>query len=370
MRREQALQPFADATAPGCYVPATTRTTIWGRLPCAADAPVLSIEPGERVVLDTVSHEGILEDQGRDPVAFFAGHGIDEADVLLDAIELAAHGDHDPTGGPHVITGPVEVRGVGPGDLIAVHIEALEPRVPYGIVSSRHGKGLLPERFPEGSGLSSVFCRVEGLDRGVESARGTLPLHSGDVTRPVRFPIAPFLGVMGVATPGSQRLHSTPPGLHGGNIDIRMLVVGTTLYLPVQVEGGGLYVGDPHFAQGNGEVALTALEAPLRATLRVEAVPAADAAARFGRVQGPFAVSDEFLVPTGLDEDLDEAVRACGRNALALLEAVFGMEPALAYAYLSAATDFEISQVVDVVKGSHARIRLSDFAHLTGRALR
>ena len=356
------LQPLAAET-PG-YLPAGPATTSWGLLPCADDEPALSVEPGSTIVVDTLSHEGILEDQGRDPVAFFGGHGVAAGDVLRDAIAVAADGHHHASGGPHVVTGPVEVYGAQPGDLLAVRIDELVPRVPYGVVSSRHGKGLLPERFPATGEVTSVFCSVEDLALGLDKARGTLPLRPGARDRPVRFPLAPFLGVMGVATLG-PRLHSTPPGLHGGNIDIRLLVAGTTLYLPVQVPGAGFYVGDPHFAQGNGEIALTALEASLRATLTVDVVPEADARARFGDVAGPFARTTEFLIPTGLDEDLDVAVQKCGRNAVAMLGAVFGMEPELAYAYLSAATDFEISQVVDVVKGSHACIRLADFAAVT-----
>jgi len=359
---EACLQPLPAGT-PG-YLPAGPATTTWGRLPCGDDEPALSVDPGTTIVVDTVSHEGILEDQGRDPVAFFGEHGVPAEEVLADAIAVAAHGHHDLSGGPHVVTGPVEVRGARPGDLLEVRIGELVPRVPYGVVSSRHGKGLLPDSFPAGGGLTSVFCTVEDLALGLDKARGTLPLRPGNPSRPVRFPLAPFLGVMGVATPG-PRLHSTPPGPHGGNIDIRLLVNGATLYLPVQVPGAGFYVGDPHFAQGNGEIALTALEAPLRATLTLDVMPAAEARARFGDVSGPFARTAEFLVPTGLDEDLDVAVRNCGRNAVALLGAVFGMAPELAYAYLSAATDFEISQVVDVVKGSHARIRLADFAEVT-----
>src|SRR5690606_1879592 len=150
------LQPLGDAPT-STYLPATPTTTTWGRLPCGEDAPALCVEPGATIVGDTVSHEGILEDQGRDPVAFFGSHGVAPGEVLLDAIAVAAHGHHDVTGGPHVVTGPIEVRGTRPGDLLSVRIDALAPRTPYGVISSRHGKGLLPGTFPADGPLTSVF---------------------------------------------------------------------------------------------------------------------------------------------------------------------------------------------------------------------
>ena len=190
---------------------------------------------------------------------------------------------------------------------------------------------------------------------------GVLPVVEGGPGL-VEFPLAPFLGTMGVAVAGDQRPHSVPPGEHGGNIDINLLVEGTVLYLPVQVAGALAYVGDPHFAQGDGEVALTALEASLRATLRFDVVPRAEALAAFGEFTGPLVRTDEYLVPTGLDPDLGEAMRRCVRAAISLIRARWGLDEHLAYAYLSAATDFDISQVVDIVCGVHARIRESDFA--------
>jgi acetamidase/formamidase len=138
--------------------------------------------------------------------------------------------------------------------------------------------------------------------------------------------------------------------------------VGSTLYLPVQVAGALAYVGDPHFAQGDGEVALTAMEASLRVTLRLDVIAQETAVAQFGELAGPLAETSDLLVPTGLDADLDVATQNCVRAAIALLQARYGMDPAYAYAYLSAATDFDISQVVDLVKGVHARIRKADFA--------
>ncbi|MFC8731810.1 acetamidase/formamidase family protein [Luteimicrobium sp. NPDC057192] len=354
------LQPGKGPVRAPVYLSAEPRHVVWGRLPCAADAPVLTVDSGTEVTIDTVSHEGLLEDQGRDPLAFFAAHGVDADDVLADAVALAASRlDRDPDDdGPHVVTGPIAVRGAEPGDVLTMTVVETVPRVAYGVVSNRHGRGALPGELPERPGTVSVFTRLEG--GGPDGY--TLRMPRGASGRTVAFPGAPFLGIMGVATATADRAHSVPPGPHGGNIDIRLLTAGAALHLPVQVPGALAYVGDPHFAQGDGEVALTAVEGSLRATVRFDVVPAAVAAERFGFLDGPLVETPTHLVPTGLDEDLDEAVRQCVRHAIALLTARYGFDRAHALAYLSAATDFDISQVVDRVKGVHARIRIADVA--------
>lgn len=348
------LQPGVSVPHGATYLPSTTDHVLWGRLPCAADPAVLQIDSGAEVVIDTISHEGILEDQGRDPRAYFTAAGAE--DVLDDAIALAAS-DHPRTwgvDGPHVITGPIKISGAKAGDLLAIRVLATEPRVPYGVISSRHGRGALPGEYPIDGDLFSVFAQVD------ESGRGRIP-RGPDTEATVGFDLNPFLGIMGVGVAGDQRPHSVPPGPHGGNIDINLLTVGSTLYVPVQVDGALAYVGDPHFAQGDGEVSLTAMEASLRVRLGFDVIAREDAVAAFGELAGPLAETQEFLVPTGMDEDLDVAVQDCVRAAVALLQARFGMDPRYAYAYLSAATNFDISQVVDVVKGVHARIRKADF---------
>ena len=351
----EILQPGVGEIVGAHYLAASPETVLWGRLPCAADGPVLTIAAGETVTIDTVSHEGILPDQGQDPLGYFTGHGVPAAHVLTDAMEIAATVPRDAVAdGPHVVTGPIFVSGADVGDLLKITVIDLQPRVPYGVISSRHGKGALVGVLPRGPENVSVFTPVS-------DGAGILPLVDGG-ERVVRFPLAPFLGTMGVAVAGDERPHSVPPGAHGGNIDINLLVDGAVLYLPVQVAGALAYVGDPHFAQGDGEVALTALEASLRATLRFDVVPRAEALDAFGEVTGPLVRTPEYLVPTGLDVDLAEAMRKAVRAAIDLLQARYGMAEHLAYAYLSAATDFDISQVVDVVCGVHARIRESDFA--------
>ena len=356
------LQPGEGPVAAGHYLPATPETTLWGRLPCAADAAVLTVEPGTRVTIDTVSHEGVLDDQGRDPVRFFAAHGVAADDVLRDAVAIAAsdaHGRDPLVDGPHLVTGPVAVRGAQPGDVLSVTLVEALPRVPYGVVSNRHGRGALAGEYPLQEGPVSVFAAVDVEPDG--SLVGTLPVVPGG-EHVVRFPLRPFLGIMGVAAAGAERPHSVPPGAFGGNVDIALLTAGTTLHLPVQVPDALVYVGDPHFAQGDGEVALTAMEASLRVTVQLDLVRRDDALAMFGELAGPLGETVDDLVPTGLDADLDEAVRACVRAAIAVLRARWGMDESLAYAYLSAATDFDISQVVDLVKGVHARVRKADFA--------
>ncbi|WP_311663481.1 acetamidase/formamidase family protein [Streptomyces chisholmiae] len=344
------------------YLPADPEHVLWGRLPCAGDRPVASVAPGERIVVDTVSHEGILDDQGSDPVAFFGRYGVAGDQVLQDAVEITARGRRVAGDGPHVVTGPIAVAGARPGDLLAVRTERLEMRAPYGVISTRHGRGVLAAD-PELGGAYHTFCSVTAGPGG--RWQGSLPTRHdaepGDGPR-VSFPLAPFLGIVGVATDTPGRVNSVPPGPHGGNVDIRLLTPGATLFLPVQVPEALLYVGDPHYAQGNGEVALTAFEAPLRAELSVDLLPRELVAEELGGVRGPFAAGHGLLVPTGLDADLNEALRRCVRNAVGLLSAVSGLDERQGYLYLSAAADFQISQAVDEVAGVHGELRVADFA--------
>ncbi|MBT0772456.1 acetamidase/formamidase family protein [Kineosporia sp. J2-2] len=341
----------------GTYLDSSPDNVFWGRLPCQDDTPRAVVESGAVVTVDTLSHEGILEDQGKDPVEFFGRYGVRAGDVLEDAKAVAASAlAHDfADDGPHVVTGPIAVRGAKPGDLLAITVLELTPRVGYGMVSARHGFGALPGEMPV-PGVTEPVTTFATAVPGAGAGTGEMLVDRDDPSRGrITFPLSPFLGVMGVATAGPERLHSVPPGPFGGNIDVNLLGVGSTLYLPVQVDDALAYFGDPHFAQGDGEVALTAFEASLRATVRLDLIPGGAAG-----VPAPYAETGDLLVPIGLDEDLDEAMRDCVRCALDLLAGRYGLERHLAMAYLSAAGDFAVSQVVDVVKGVHGKIRKAD----------
>ncbi|MCD2194763.1 acetamidase/formamidase family protein [Actinomycetospora endophytica] len=353
-RLAKALAAVPPLDGSGADLPSTPETVSWGWMPGAGDGPVLEVAPGSVVSVDTVSHEGILGDQGRDPVRFFGGFGVPGEAVLDDAAAIASSPlSHDPSAdGPHVVTGPIAVTGARPGDVVSITVLDLVPRVPYGIVSTRHGLGALPGEVIGDDPVFSAFCLVED---GV----GSIALRADDPERRARFPLSPFLGFMGVAE--AERVHSVAPARHGGNIDVRLLGVGATLHLPVQVPEALVGVGDPHFAQGDGEVALTAFEAPLRASLRLDLVPADEAAARFGALSGPLGETPDLWIPIGLDPDLDEAMRDAVRGSLDLLTRCYGMDRRQAYAYLSVATDYAVSQVVDGTKGVHGSIRKADF---------
>jgi acetamidase/formamidase len=299
--------------------------------------------------------------------------------------------------GPHVVTGPIYVEGALPGDVLKVEMLSMLPRVAYGVVSSRHGKGALPrlaggavpagitlgENMPPADtdgratgdptryGNVSVFTPVRRGNDG--TTIGVLPRGTaGEVV----FPLRPFMGLIGVAfaasdTLAAPALNSIPPTLGGGNIDISQLSTGATLYLPVFAEGALFHVGDPHMAWGDGEVALTAMEGSLRGTFRLTVCKSGSADAPSVAFRYPFAETKQAWIPVGLSDpdgaqngqinDLNIAMRRAVVNALDFLEHDLGMERAVAYAYLSAAADFTVTQVVDRTVGVHGLIQKSHF---------
>lgn len=358
------------------YVPATPETIRWGYLPNGSSEPILTVPSSSVVTFDTVSHEGLLEDQGRNPEKFFGQFGISPAGVLRDAQAIATSSlKHDfAQDGPHIVIGPVKVEGAEPGDLLKVEFLAFTPRVPYGVISSRHGKGALPGEFPqtpnaESGASASSPERYNNIFKFVSlrTVNGQLvcSMKKPDGTS-IEFPAAPRLGTVGVApnTSGSatDKTNSIPPGDYGGNLDIPLLVAGSTLYLPVQVAGANFFVSDPHFAQGNGEVSLTSVEGSVRATMRLTVLkPGSPGYPSHKTLKSPFAETPEYWIPIGLDPDLNEAMKKAVRNAIDYLTVNHDMDPATAMAYLSAATDFNVSQVVDRTKGVHGLIRKKDF---------
>ena len=392
----EILQPGGGPMPGDHYLGSQPDQVLWGYVPTVHAQSVLQMRSGQTVTIDAVSHEGILEDQGRNPVEYFAGYGVAEGDVLKDAIDIAAGYRRTPrdfdVDGPHIVTGPIFVDGAQPGDVLKIETLEAVPRVPYGVVSSRHGKGALAlsakGEAPAGVGLDEVMPPVAADGRkskdpaeygnvsvftAVEDGNGVMPF--GDAAA-VRFPLRPFMGMMGVAyadAPGltSPNANSVPPTLGGGNIDIGLLGPGSTFYLPVFADGALFYVGDPHMAMGDGEVALTAMEGSLRGTFRLTVCKKGTADAPSVAYMYPFAENQNSWIPIGLSDpdgaaneqgnDLDVAMRRAVINALNFLENDRGMDRPTAYAYLSAAANFAVSQVVDKTVGVHAQIQKAHF---------
>ena len=357
------------------HIQSDPESVFWGVLPSQNDPPLAVVDSASTISIDTLSHEGVLEDQGGDPIAFFGAQGVRPEQVLDDAVDLVSQLTHPKGVGPHIVNRRIDVAGARAGDYLKIDVLRLLPRVPYGIISNRHGKGVLTDTFPREHSTISIFAKQilhEGrmwgvIDKAGPDAIARYRERNGDrgkhrLSSPpeeggsLSFPLHPFLGIMGVTPATDEHLNTVPPGDFGGNIDINLLVEGSSLYLPIQVDGAGFYTGDPHFAQGNGEVSLTALEASLRADLRLTVIPRRNFVERYGALRGPLVETPEYLVTTARALTLYEALRNCVSEAVLALTHMHGMDDTHAYALASACVDFNISEAVDIVKGVHACI--------------
>src|SRR6185436_18315026 len=134
------------ATGPEVRVPSTAGNVIRGQIP-ANLPPIMRVKPGQTVVIDTLSHQGV--NTGVGPVEFFAKGGIKPEEVLKDHVDIYGRVNPPPGGGTHVLTGPIYVEGAEPGDLLEVRITDVRFRVPYGVNASNKGTGVLPELLAE-----------------------------------------------------------------------------------------------------------------------------------------------------------------------------------------------------------------------------
>lgn len=229
------------------------------------------------------------------------------------------------------LTGPIAVQGAGPGD--ALRIEILEVEAgPVGWTTLIPGFGLLVEHFPDPYALMSRIA-----DGHVDVGDGL-----------ARLPAEPFIGTIGVA-PAEAGSHSViPPRRVGGNLDCRDVRAGAALLLPVEVPAALLSVGDPHAAQGDGEVCGTAVETTATVRLRVEVVPGQAPPAPQLELPVPSArVDGPRLLTTGVGPDLYTGARDATLAMIERLGRDHGLDAADAYALCSIAADLRIIEVVD-----------------------
>lgn len=262
--------------------------------------PALEIEPGDSVRFFTPNHAWDIA----------RGEHFDPRSPELDQ--------------GHSLAGPIFVRGAKPGQTLVVGIDAVEPSA-WGVTHGGQDHAIHWE-------LRDGIGRANGFE----------------------IELAPFLGVMGMPPP-EPGTHSTgPPRRWGGNMDCKELVAGTTLYLPIPVDGALFSAGDGHAVQGDGEVSGTAIEAPTTAqvTLDVADEPA---------LEWPIARIEGAWITLGFGEALEDAGKRAMGGMLALMERELGVTGPDAIALASLGVDLRITQVVNGSVGVHAVLRDGTF---------
>jgi acetamidase/formamidase len=273
----------------------------------AGNEPVITVDSGDTVVVHTrdVSDNQIGPHSDASAIA-----GLDWERV-------------------YPLAGPIAVAGAEPGDTLAIEVLDLHTEG-WGWTAILPGFGLLPEDFPD------AYLRVFDISAGEVA-------HLDSAT----IPLDPFLGTMGVCPAGASAQPVMPPGTFGGNMDTRQLGRGTTLFLPVQVEGALFSTGDAHGVQGDGEVCVTGLEAPMFASLRLTLEKGRSLPAPQYRTAGRPAALGPAYGTTGVGGDLYAAAQDAVRAMIGHITATYGLSPEDAYLLASLCVDLRISEIVD-----------------------
>jgi acetamidase/formamidase len=362
-RSVEAAAGAGNAKRPDYFVSARPANVVWGGFPID-EPPVLTIDSGTTVRIDTISQSGAAT-AAADPVTYFGQFGVQPAEVLQDVIDFWNDRPNRPQYGPHILTGPIYVNGAEPGDVLEIQILDLDPRVPYGLNSTAPMGGVLGTGYPgfrEGDpGLNIPAApadAIAGLFPGVRQHLYRVTNRKGGLvalfSRDIEVPLKPFMGVMGVAPPAGVFVGSSPtsappalgvqgsgpPGRFGGNMDLHDLTIGATLYLPVFQPGGQFFTGDSHSAQGDGEVSGTAIEHSLSGVFRF-------VLHKGNTLEWPRAEDKDYYIMMGIDHDLDRAMRLATLEVVKFLVEVKGLTEAKAFSLASIAVDFHAAEVVD-----------------------
>ncbi len=275
--------------------------------------PILTVEPGDSIAFSCLSS------------------GWDTAD------RESFPGRDDELDSGHALIGPVAVRGARAGQALSVRIDDVRIGT-WGVTFGGGFETPLNERLGVAEGETLVLDWELDADAGVGRAAG----HEVE--------LRPFLGVIGLP-PAEPGIHPTPrPRWCGGNIDCKELVAGTTLFLPIAVDGALLSAGDGHAAQGDGEVSQLAIEAPVeRAQLTLDVRDDLS-------LDWPIAWTPGAWLTFGFDEDLDEAAAIAIEGMLGLMEREHGVERREALALASVVVDLRVTQLVNGARGVHARL--------------
>jgi acetamidase/formamidase len=294
-------------------LPATLETTQWGWFD-NAQPPVLRVNSGDTVVLETMmhSHNQVVP-----------GTTIEQIKKLRTDF---------PGRGPHTVTGPIYIEEAQPGDVLKVTLNKIVPRA-YATNFNVPGMfGQFPNLYQDGQ-VKYLYLDLD--KKTVEFLPGVV------------IPLRPFPGTIGVARKEPGRYSTVPPGEYAGNLDIRDLVEGTSLYVPVHAPGALLWTGDSHAGQGNGEVNLTAIETAYKEfNITLDVIKGRPL--EFPRIETP-----KSWVTIGVDQDLNKAWDQAKAETVKFLSEQRNVPTAQATQLMATVSDCRVSQVVNVKKGIH-----------------
>jgi acetamidase/formamidase len=300
--------------------------------------PVVMVRPGDTVVIETLEASyGHVARNVRD----LAQPGLDPELIEIiaaDAYPERSHPDRDPSiRGGHALTGPVAIDGAEPGDTLVVDIVDIAP-ASWGYTACS----------PRAERLGLLNDDLGDLDHDTYWYWDLRNGGYADFKPGIRVPFGPHPGVMGVAPAEPGQLSTIPPRVNGGNMDIRHLQPGATLYLPVLAPGALFSTGDVHFAMGDGEVTGTGIEINSDVTLRFDLIKGQTIPGPQLRSNGqPLSIPGPAYATTGFDPDVREAARIALRAMLDHMQREYGLTRAESYILASVVVDLKISQIVD-----------------------
>ncbi|WP_028464059.1 acetamidase/formamidase family protein [Nesterenkonia alba] len=279
--------------------------------------------------LYTTRHAPVLEISSGDTVSFEAPDALDGQFAEFRNGQAFPGFDGDRL---YPLLGPVMVGGAEPGDVVEIELQEFSHKG-WGWTATLEGMGLLAEDFPD-----SHLHRWE------------LGEHTADFKGAADVPIRPFLGVLACSPDTDQPQEVMPPGHFGGNVDCRDLVAGTKVFLPVQTPGARLMFADPHAAQGDGEVCVSAIEAPLSGSAKITLHKNRSIPAPQFQTAGPLRPGIEdagYYATMGIGPDMYGAAQDATRAMVEHISSTYGMDPLDAYLLSSVAVDLKISEAVD-----------------------
>lgn len=334
---QMAGEAYKAPIKPDHVVRSVPENMVWGYF--GADVPpVARVKNKDVVEIHTVSTSGISQ---KDPESFFINNNLPIDQHAREIIDIMKNVKPEPSGiRGHMLTGPVYIEGAEPGDSLEIRILDLPLRSTYGVNSV----------WPGGGGIPDAVKTRESFVYRCDKKKNTASFMEG-----IEIPLRPFMGVMALSPPPEVgRVSSIPPDFFGGNLDIKHLIKGTTLHLPVSVPGGLFTTGDCHSAQGNGEVSGVAIEASL-------SLVAQFIVHKGKTIKQPFAETPTHFIAIGLDPDLDKAMKNALTEAVNFISNELGFTFNQALSIASTGVDFEVSQVVDRTLGVHAMVPKSIF---------